>query len=152
MDNKQQLVELWQNNLNSEYLEYYGTRDNCGPAAWNFIEWVEVNYQFKFTIARGEFKLDKFVYEKEDFTKEQKQELVQAGYNFNKAKDRKAWVAKSPYVEMMKAIPHYWVEDQQGNIYDPSGFLQFIKSKMANDLSTWRYTKQDPEIAKKLKI
>ncbi|MEM2159378.1 MAG: hypothetical protein QXN55_00280 [Candidatus Nitrosotenuis sp.] len=80
---------------------------------------------------KGEFKADKVVYDKADFTKEMRTDFISRKYgDFNSAADRKRFIEEF-YPEEWKLIPHYWVEDSRKNIYDPSGYPQFIKLKLA---------------------
>lgn len=138
-----------QNNLIDEFLDenkrqisFYKIRDNCGPAALDFISFCKKK-GMKMKKISGFFKADHVVYEKNDFTKEMINELKADGYDFNKSTDRKKFLESNPkYREEWKLIPHFWAEDSEGNLYDPSGKLQFIDTKLSSDLNKSRYKKE----------
>ena len=117
-------------------IKFYSVRDNCGPAALDFLDYAKDP-----TLKRvsGYFRADKVVSEKADFTKEMKREFLKDGLDFNNADDRESWITKSKYSEEWKMIPHYWIKGPNGNIIDPSGQLQFINTGLAKDLNPKRY-------------
>lgn len=88
----------------------------------------------------GFFVADHVVYDKADFTKEMKIEFKHSGLDFNNPDDRKQFIETNPkYSEEWKKIPHFWLQDAQGNIYDPSGYIQFVKTGLSSDLDKSRY-------------
>lgn len=123
----------------------YGKRDNCGPAALDFISWAKSKGIKDLKRINGYFKADIPVSSKKDFTHEMKQEFLSDGRNWDSAKERFEWISNSQYAEQWKYIPHYWVEDSNNKIYDPVGQLQFIDTGYAKDLNSNRYTLTDIE-------
>lgn len=136
-----ELISEFLKSVSPKELKFYSVRDNCGPAALDFMLWAK-DKGLELRRVGGYFKADTIVYEKADFTKEMKRELLQRGWDFNNAQARKEFIQTNPeYSEEWKKIPHYWLEDTQGNVYDPSGYLQFIKTGLAADLDSSRYLK-----------
>ena len=72
-----------------------------------------------------------------------KQEFLDQGGDFDDAKEREEWVANSKYSDQWKFIPHYWLEDNKGTVYDPVGQEQFIDAGYAKDLNPNRYSLTD---------
>ena len=131
--------------------KHFCRRDGCGPAALDIMSFAKKEYGIELDSpfpnkTQGYFKADKVVSGKKDFTKEMKQEFLDGGGNFNNAKEREAWIENSKYSEAWKYIPHYWLVDKKGNIYDPVGQEQFINRKYAKDLDPDRYVEEAPEI------
>jgi hypothetical protein len=116
----------------------YGKRDQCGPACLDFIDWAK-QQGIELKRVRGEFVADEVVHAKADFTPEMKKEFMQSGLDWNSAADRKAWIEQSKYAEEWKRVPHYWTVDKDGNIHDPSGYQQLVKTGLAKDLDPSRY-------------
>ena len=116
----------------------YGKRDQCGPACLDFIDWAK-KQGIELKRVRGEFVADQVVSAKADFTPEMKKEFAQSGLDWNSAADRKAWIEQSKYAEEWKRVPHYWTVDKDGNIHDPSGYQQLVKTGLAKDLDPSRY-------------
>lgn len=116
----------------------YGKRDMCGPACLDFIDWAK-QQGIELKRVRGEFVADEVVSAKADFTPEMKKEFMQSGLDWNSAADRKAWIEQSKYAEEWKRVPHYWTVDKDGNIHDPSGYQQLVKTGLAKDLDPSRY-------------
>ena len=129
-------VDSFINSLSPNKVKFYSIRDNCGPAALDFLDYTK---DPKLKRVSGYFKADTVVYDKADFTKEMKKEFAESGLDFNNSTDRKKWIEQSKYAEEWKEIPHYWVKDANGKIFDPSGQLQFIKTGLAKDLNPKRY-------------
>jgi len=119
----------------------YGKRDMCGPACLDFIDWAK-QQGIELKRVRGEFVADEVVSAKADFTPEMKKEFAQSGLDWNSAADRKAWIEQSKYAEEWKRVPHYWTVDKDGNIHDPSGYQQLVKTGLAKDLDPSRYIPQ----------
>ena len=144
------IVKQFRKELGSQQCNIYDKRDNCGPAASDFVMWTELNpsvvrqYGIKdLKIIRGFFKGDIPVSAKKDFTREMKKEFLKDGGNWNNDKERFEWISNSKYAEQWKYIPHYWVEDSKGKIYDPVGQQQFIDAGYSEDLNSDRYTLSD---------
>jgi len=129
--------------LVAEFLQSTGQtfskRDTCGPACIDFISWARREKGIELKRVRGEFVADQVVHAKADFTPEMKQEFAQSGLDWNSAKDRKAWIEQSKYAEEWRRVPHYWTVDKDGNIHDPSGYQQIVKTGLASDLDPSRY-------------
>ena len=88
----------------------------------------------------GYFVADNVVYDKADFTKEMKREFLQQGLDFNDPHARKEFIgSNSEYSEEWKKVPHYCLQDKQGNVYDPTGYIQFVNTGLAKDLASSRY-------------
>ena len=145
------LMESESENLVSEFLKdissrmrkYYSVRDNCGPAALDMIDWARKK-GIELDRVGGYFIADQVVFDKSDFTKEMKREFLKQGLDFNDPQQRKSFIESDPkYSEEWKNIPHYWLQDQQGKIYDPTGYIQFITTGLSTDLNSSRYIKQD---------
>ena len=132
------LISQFKQSLSISEKRFFAKRDNCGPAAIDFIAFAKKHNVTLYRVG-GYFRADTVVYDKADFTKEMKQEF---NGNFNNAKERKEWLESNPkYTEEWKLIPHYWCEDTKGKIYDPFGEEQFIKTGLAKDLNEKRYEK-----------
>ncbi len=110
---------------------FYSKRDNCGPAVLDFIDWAKENKNLDLERIKGEVKLKDVVYDKADFTKEMRDELVRAGYKFNFPDDRKEFILKSKYKDLYYYSPHYWAFGNN-TIYDPAGLLQFGKLPLSS--------------------
>ena len=137
--NPKTLVDEFIASISKREISLYSIRDNCGPAAIDFISWLKTKGINAHRV-QGYFKADSVVFDKADFTKEMKAEFIKDGGNFNSSKDRKEWIDNSKYSEEWKEIPHYWVKiEGSSKIFDPSGELQFIKSGLAKDLNPTRY-------------
>jgi hypothetical protein len=142
------LFENTESNLVSSFLEtvspkmlrYYSVRDNCGPAALDMMVWAK-SQGMDLKRYYGYFTADSVVSEKADFTKEMKKEFSQLGLDFNDPVARKEFIESSPkYRDEWKKVPHYWLQDSQGKVYDPSGYIQFVKGGLSRDLSPSRYS------------
>jgi len=140
--NETNLVNDFLKQASPNEIKQYSMRDNCGIAALDMIEYAKKHDKL-LTRVSGYFIADKIVSSKKDFTNEMRDELILDGVNFNDDKLRYEWIMKSKYKNTMKEIPHYWLIDKQGNIYDPSGYLQFIKRGYATDLNSWRYKQEN---------
>ena len=138
-----ELVQQFKKEVGAKQCSLYGKRDNCGPAALDFISWAESKGIKGLKRIDGYFKADIPISSKRDFTREMKQEFLNDGGNWDSAKDRFDWIINSKYAKQWKYIPHYWVEDTSGKIYDPSGQQQFIDAGYAKDLNSDRYTLSD---------
>jgi len=129
----------------------YGKRDMCGPACLDFIDWAK-QQGIELKRVRGEFVADEVVSAKADFTPEMKKEFAQSGLDWNSAADRKAWIEQSKYAEEWKRVPHYWTVDKDGNIHDPSGYQQLVKTGLASDLDPGRYIPESINEAKEIEF
>jgi predicted nucleotidyltransferase len=119
---------------------FYAIRDNCGPAASDMRNWLENTKGIKTKRVRGEFVADDIVSEKADFTPDMKKEFISAGLDWNSPEDRYNFIKNNPkYATEWKKIPHYWLTDKSGEIYDPTGYIQFINTGLATDLNKRRY-------------
>jgi len=133
------LVSNFLNSISPKELGYYSIRDNCGPSALHMISWANER-GLELQRYGGYFVADNVVYDKADFTKEMKREFLQQGLDFNDSQARKEFIESNPeYSEEWKKVPHYWLQDKQGNIYDPTGYIQFVKTGLAKDLNASRY-------------
>ena len=129
--------------------KHFCKRDGCGPAAIDFKSFAKNKYGLELKSPftnQGFFIADKVVSGKNDFTDEMKSEFLDGGGDFNNAKERQAWIENSKYSEAWKYIPHYWLVDNKGNIYDPVGQEQFVNRKYAKDLNKNRYVEKDIEV------
>jgi hypothetical protein len=69
-----------------------------------------------------------------------KKEFISAGLDWNSPEDRYNFIKNNPkYATEWKKIPHYWLTDKSGEIYDPTGYIQFINTGLATDLNKSRY-------------
>lgn len=118
--------------------EFYSKRDNCGQACIDMITYASKK-NILLRRVMGYFKCDKVLSSKKDFDKNLKNELIRQGYNFEVANDRENFLLNSRYKNEWKLCPHYWLVDTHGVIYDPSGYMQFIKTGLSKDLSVSRY-------------
>ena len=133
------LVTDFLKNISPRELRYYSIRDNCGPAALHMKDWAAAKGP-ELQRYGGYFVADKVVYDKDDFTKEMKRDFLRHGLDFNDPAARKQFIESNPeYSDEWKKIPHYWLQDQNGNVYDPTGPIQFIKTGLAKDLAKTRY-------------
>lgn len=124
-------------------------RDECGYIAI-VLEMFAEKKGINLKRIRGEFYTDQIQLKKLDFFKEDLVSMVNEGLNPNNKDDRLTFVVRHNLEERQKLIPHYWNEDQHGNIIDLSGYWQFIHSGMAKDMNIKRYIKEAP--IKKLKL
>ena len=145
------LVQQFRQEAGFQQCNIYDKRDNCGPTALDFISWAESKGIKDLKRINGYFKADIPVSTKRDFTREMKQEFLNDGGDWNNAKDRFEWISNSQYSEQWKYIPHYWVENPNGKIYDPVGQQQFIDAGYSKDLNPDRYTLTDSLQEKKNK-
>jgi hypothetical protein len=136
------LIDAWKKETSDSEIKYFCKRDNCGPAAIDFRNWAQ-SLGIKLKRIEGFFHADKVVSGKRDFTPEMKDEFLDQGGNFNNPKEREEWVENSKYSDQWKFIPHYWLEDNKGTVYDPVGQEQFIDMGYAKDLNKKRYTLTD---------
>lgn len=135
-----ELVAQFLQSITPKELRYYSIRDNCGPAALHMMSWAK-NQGIDLTRVEGYFKADHVVSSKADFTREMKDEFLDAGLDFNDADARREFIESNPkYNEEWKLIPHYWLRDESANIYDPTGQIQFLKTGLASDLDDLRYS------------
>ena len=132
------LINRWKRTVSDSEIKYYCKRDNCGPAAISFMQFLTKQGIKGLKRVEGFFKADTVVSDKNDFTTEMKKEFIQSGGNWNSSKERKQWIENSKYAQQWKYIPHYWVEDSKGTVYDPVGQEQFIDTGLAKDLDKKR--------------
>ena len=130
-------VDEYIDSLSAGVRDVYSSRDSCGPATLDYIEWME-DKGFELKRVFGEFRVDDVLHDKEDFTPKMKSELIEAGYDFDRPEDRKAFLLKSQYAEDWHYSPHYWAE-YKGEILDPAGKLQFLNTGLASDMNPGRY-------------
>ena len=62
------LVEEFIKTRSPREISFYSKRDNCGPAALDFISWAKTEKGISLKRVKGTFLADKVVSEKEDFT------------------------------------------------------------------------------------
>lgn len=136
------LIDAWKKETSSSELKIFCKRDGCGPAALDLMSFAKER-GIELKRIEGFFHADKVASEKNDFTPEMKDEFLDQGGNFNDAEEREEWVENSKYSDQWKFIPHYWLEDDKGTIYDPVGQEQFIDMGLAKDLNKERYTLTD---------
>ena len=134
------LVNDFLNDLQTKpNLQFYKKRDNCGPACSDLISYAKKR-GIELKRVRGEFHGDSVVHDKKDFTSDMKNEFKSSGLDFNNASHRKQWLENHPkYKDEWKKIPHYWTVDNSGNIHDPTGNEQIIKTGLSSDLNKNRY-------------
>ena len=136
---QEELVSQFLKSITPKELRYYSIRDNCGPAALHMMDWAKEK-GIKLNRVHGYFVADNVLYDKADFTKEMKHEFLQQGLDFNNPKSRREFIASNPkYSKEWKRVPHYWLQDDRGTVYDPTGYTQFIKTGLAKDLDKSRY-------------
>ena len=138
----QNLIDAWKKETSDSEIKMFCKRDGCGPGALDFKNFAKER-GIELKRIEGFFHADKVASEKKDFTPEMKDEFLDQGGNFNNAKEREEWVENSKYSDQWKFIPHYWLEDDKGTIYDPVGQEQFIDMGFAKDLNKERYTLTD---------
>ena len=136
------LIDAWKKETSPSELKMFCKRDGCGPAALDLKSFAKER-GIELKRIEGFFHADKVASEKKDFTPEMKDEFLDQGGNFNNAKEREEWVENSKYSDQWKFIPHYWLEDNKGTVYDPVGQEQFIDMGFAKDLNKERYTLTD---------
>lgn len=147
IEEQNNLVSQFLKSISPKELRYYSIRDNCGPAALHMIEWAR-KQGIDLKRREGYFVADNVVYDKADFTKEMKIDFLKQGLDFNDPAARKEFIELNPkYSEEWKKVPHYWLQDKQGNVYDPTGYIQFIKTGLARDLDSRRYLSVNQGVA-----
>lgn len=118
----------------------YSIRDNCGLACIDFSTWCIKNHGLQLSRIRGYVSVDKVLADREDFTNTMRVELRSAGLNFNSQSDRILFLETNDrYCEKWKLAPHYWMIDDNRNLYDPSGKMQFIDSGFVGSLDVSKY-------------
>lgn len=117
---------------------YGQIRDNCGVVAASFCSFMQEK-GLNFERVGGEFKTNKGVFSKLDFYKEELNEIIKLNLNPNKIEDRLRFVEIYHLHERQKKIPHYWNKDEQGFLIDLSGYCQFVKTGLVEDLNPDRY-------------
>lgn len=127
------------NSAYSRNKKYYAIRDNCGPCALDFIDYMQNTHGIILKRQQGEFYADVPVHTKNDFYADELIKMKTAGLNPNSNSDRIQYMIDNDLVERQKMIPHYWTVDADGKILDPSGYLQFVKTGLSKDLDDSRY-------------
>lgn len=125
---------------NKDSIEYSKKRGNCGVVAGDFYLFAQ-KYDFDVERINGYFITDEPVFDKKDFTDEEKKDMIKQGYNFNSKKERKQYANNNNLLDELKKIPHYWNE-YKCNIIDFSGKCQFVNSGLSSDTNPWRYVKK----------
>lgn len=133
------LEQQWLDSLQNEEKAFLSTRDNCGYAALLFIDFVKETTGQEFMRIRGEFIVDVVLHDKDDFTKEMKNQLKKDGFNFHNTNDRKQWIENSEHKDEWQKCPHYWVVDEKGNIFDPIAKSMFVTTGLAVNVNKERY-------------
>ena len=80
------LVEEFIKTRSPREISFYSKRDNCGPAALDFISWAKTEKGISLKRVKGTFLADKVVSEKEDFTPGMRKVFKDAGLVFNNPK------------------------------------------------------------------
>ena len=138
-NSNENLTKQFLDKVSPNMMKFYSKRDNCGPACLDMMSMFPHLKRI-----RGYFRADSVVHDKNDFTPEMKKEFHKTGMDFNNPLHRKQFIETSPkYAEEWKKIPHFWLKDADGNIHDPVGDLQFIKTGFSTDLNKNRYI-EDP--------
>jgi len=147
IEEQSNLVSQFLKSISPKELRYYSIRDNCGPAALHMRDWAQ-KQGIDLKRHGGYFVADNVVSDKADFTKEMKRDFLKQGLDFNDPNARKEFIESNPeYSEEWKKVPHYWLQDKQGNVYDPTGYIQFIKTGLARDLDSRRYLSVNQGVA-----
>lgn len=121
-------------------------RDNCGETACKLM-WFLQSRGIDAERVQGEFLTDYPVYEFWDFTDQQRMEMRDHGLNPRRADDRYAYMTKMSLNSEHCRIPHYWLL-VEGEIVDPSGNAQFLRTGLSSDLNPSRYdtSRQDVKL------
>lgn len=122
-------------------------RDNCGVIAAVFYMFM-LKKDIEIPRVSGDFVVDVPMVEKLDFYKNELNHMKEIGLNPNEKKDRIEYMKMFDLEERQKRIPHYWNQDSNGLIIDLSGYSQFIKSGLAENLNNSRYELQSVEMKK----
>ena len=113
-------------------------RDSCGYIAIVLEDFAK-DRGVVLKRVEGVFHTDVIHLKKLDFFKEELLIMSQEGLNPQLKEDRLQFVINNQLEERQKQIPHYWNEDNKGNIVDLSGYCQFVKSGFSKDLNKHRY-------------
>jgi hypothetical protein len=136
---------------NKETFIYGQKRDNCGVIAGDFSLYMK-NRGIKIERVRGDFLNDKGSYKELDFYKEELIDMKNKNLNPKLLEDRIKYCDIMSLHERQKMIPHYWNVDESGNIIDLSGYSQFVKTKLSQDINFKRYIEENKPKLKNNKI
>ena len=134
------VIEDYLSVLKPRDISYFSRRENISFGIHDFILWALKNHGLSLVRIEGYFIADEVSYDKIDFTKEMLEEFMSTGKNFNSKKERKQWIENDYlYSTELKKIHHMWCIDIKDNIYDPFGYLQFLKKNKIKDLTSSHY-------------
>ena len=126
-------------NANTYEFEYGQKRNNCGVVAAGFSSFM-ASRNLEIKRVEGFFHVDNGVYGILDFYPDELKVMNTLGFNHTNVNDRQAYVKAYGLTERQKQIPHYWNIDSSNRIIDLCAYSQFVASKLANDISTNRYS------------
>ena len=127
------------NSFNETLTPFDLKRGNCGLTAANLVVYLQKR-GIDSRRQEGSFKVDTPSYIKNDFAYEELMDAKKKGYNMNEREDRIKYAKDVDLIDELKLIPHYWVEIDD-EIVDPTGYAQFVKTKLSKDLDKLRYIK-----------
>ena len=94
-------------------------RNNCGPVANDLVTFLSKK-GIKAKRVSGDFVVDVPDIGKLSFTKDEKNEIIAKGYDFESDADRKKYAEEKNLIDELKKIPHYWTVTETGDIIDPT--------------------------------
>lgn len=136
---------------NKDTFIYGQKRDNCGVVAGDFCLYMK-NKGIEIERVKGEFLTDKGSYKEFDFYKEELIDMKNNNLNPKLLEDRIKYCDIMSLHERQKKIPHYWNVDKNGDIIDLSGYSQFVKTEMTEDINFKRYIEENKPKLKNNKI
>jgi len=139
------LVAQFQSSSYFKQNHQFRYRGHCTEVANAFKVWATEQGvdTSTFKITEGMFKADNIVSAKRDLTDMMRYEMKKLNLNPGSREDRYKFISEHPTRKHeWKYIPHAWVKDNKGNIYDPSGKYQFINTGLAADLNRSRYREE----------
>lgn len=139
--NKNSLIDHFYMSIPENMKKFYSKRDNCGVAASDFLIHLQKNGIHNFKRVEGTFTVDNPTFKKKDFLQHELNDMKSKGYDINGEGSRKEYATKFNLIPELKKVPHYWLENENHEILDPSAKLQFIDTNMAKDLNKTRYNK-----------
>lgn len=89
-------------------------------------------------IADGAYKVDKALYKKADFTKDELKEMKLIGLDPNNKDHREKYAKDKSIEDEMFMIPHYW-NLLEGAIIDFTSVSQFVKSGLTDEIKEENY-------------
>jgi len=119
-------------------IEHGRERDNCGLTARAFTAHAIKNGFPETETVQGTFTVDKALFNKDDFTDTEINQMYEQSFDPDNAKDREQFAINNDLVDDLKVIPHEWSE-YKDRIIDFTAKAQFVDTKLSKDVNEERY-------------